>query len=147
MTDKFEMNIPKRVLSLLALFLGFVGLIGCIALAVGVWIGGARLRSATENLFGKIDEAVQLTLRLLATFSSIDARLARIQKRVFETQEEVRGRKATTDRSIFTATIIASLLMAWMAAGQFCLCFHGWKALRGRRTSRRPDGSTITASL
>jgi hypothetical protein len=262
------MNIPRRVFSLLALFLGLIGLIGCIALAVGVWIGGARLTSTTENLFGKIDDAfvavrervlrtqarvqesrittegvkqslrnwskqeagerlasrlhvkekterlahvlgqadrwlelsasstetvrlvlsigseagvptnkesadrllegigslrgqlaqarelvakigkrtgdaneeqtlkeridqaVDLALRLLTTLSSLDSRLAQLEGRVSEIQQEAQQWKTTTLRWILIATSGVSLLIAWMALGQFVLCLDGGKGMR-----------------
>jgi hypothetical protein len=269
------MTIFKRLLNLLALFLGFIGLVGCFALVVGVWIISARLSQVTENLFGKLDgslvvvrervaqthdrveaskittegiektlkdwtkreaderlalrlnaaekterlastlqqadhwlevsessvelvqqalsmgslagapmdttsvdglieeiasfrsqlaeatefvarihertaeaseeksleerieQAVQLALRVVATLGSIDSRLEKFENRLSETQKNLQGLKTKTRRWILVVTIGITLLMVWMAAGQVALCLLAWNGLR--RTGRPPD--------
>ena len=74
------MTIFKRLLNLLALFLGFIGLVGCFALVVGVWIISARLGQVTENLFGELDGSLVV-----------------VGERVAQTQDRVEASKITTE--------------------------------------------------
>jgi len=265
------MTIFKRLPSLLALFLGFIGLVGCFALVVGVWIISARLSQVTENLFGKLDgslvvvrervaqthdrvevskittegiektlkdwtkreagerlalrlnaaekterlastlqqadhwlevsessvelvqqalsmgslagapmdttsvdglieeiasfrsqlaeatefvarihertaeaseeksleerieQAVQLALRVVATLGSIDSRLEKFENRLSETQKNLHGLNTKTRRWILVVTIGITLFMVWMAAGQVALCRLAWNSLRRSR--------------
>lgn len=74
------MNLCKRVLSLAALLLGLVGLVGCTAAIVGAWLVSGRLSQATEDLFGKIDGAFIV-----------------VGERVAQTQDRLQAAKTTTE--------------------------------------------------
>jgi flagellin-like hook-associated protein FlgL len=92
-----------------------------------------RSRAAGDEKMprGRIEQAVQLALRLVATLGSIDERLAKLETRLSEIQEEVRGWEAATLRWIFFVTAAFLLLTAWMAAGQCALFLYGWRGVRG----------------
>jgi hypothetical protein len=62
----------KRVLGLLALVLGFLGVVACAAGAYGVWSAAARLEQANDRAFAAVDKG------LVAT----QDRVRRVQKRV-----------------------------------------------------------------
>jgi hypothetical protein len=97
-------------------------------------VDGVRER-ATEIAGGepqedRIEQAVGLTLRALATLGQVDARLGESADRLFETQTKGQQLKSKTDAYILAARVGFILLIAWMAVGQFSLCRSGWKACR-----------------
>lgn len=75
-------------------------------------------------------EAVQMALRLLATFSAADARLVELQIRVPEIREETRRVGMKTKRWVFGIATSLALVMVWLAAGQFALAGYGWKGFK-----------------
>jgi len=52
------MNVCKRILAILALFFGAVGLVASLAVIVAFWIVHARIDHATEEVFDAVDESV-----------------------------------------------------------------------------------------
>jgi hypothetical protein len=86
-----------------------------------------------------VDQAVRLTLRVIATLGSVDSRLGAFGNRLSETQTKAEKLKAKTLRWLRIAAVGVTLLMLWMAAGQISLCIHGWRSLRQSQTGRTPD--------
>jgi hypothetical protein len=80
-----------------------------------------------KSLKEKIDQAVQLALRVIATLSSVDSRLGDFGNRLSETQTKAKNLKIKTQRWIRVAMIGITLLILWMAAGQISLCLRGWQ--------------------
>jgi flagellin-like hook-associated protein FlgL len=78
----------------------------------------------------RIDQAIQLALRALATLGQIDSRLGESSDRLSDTQTKGQQLKSRTDAYILAARIAAVLLLAWMAIGQVSLCRSGWNAYR-----------------
>jgi flagellin-like hook-associated protein FlgL len=74
------MPTSKRVLRLLALSFGLLGLVGCSLALVGAWRVGARLRQASEVFFEKVESTVVV-----------------IQSRVVQTRERLEASKVTAD--------------------------------------------------
>ena len=81
----------------------------------------------------RIEQAVQLALRVVATLGSIDARLKAFEGRISQTRVNSQRRQTTIRRWILGVTLGIVLLFVWMAAGQAALCTCGWKGVRGRR--------------
>jgi hypothetical protein len=78
----------------------------------------------------RVVEAVQLVLRAVATLSSIDSRLEKSAERLSVAQRHLQELKSQTQRWIFSATIVITLLLCWMAAGQGALgrlAWNGWR--------------------
>ena len=86
--------------------------------------------SEDKSLEERIEQAVQLALRVVATLSSIDSRLEKLENRLAGTQRSLQGLKTRTTRWILVVTIGITLLMVWMAAGQVALCFLARNGLR-----------------
>ena len=70
----------KRVVALLAMFLGFLGVIGCFLGAYAVWLAGSRLDRANDRVFAIVDRS-----------------LAAARDRVLSVQQRVQESKLTTD--------------------------------------------------
>lgn len=49
------MNTSTRILRRSGIVLGSLGILGCGALTIGVWVGEVRLSRVTEAVFGKVD--------------------------------------------------------------------------------------------
>ena len=75
----------------------------------------------------RIDHAIELALRVVATLSSIDLRLANFEYRLSETQGEAHLWETDTLRWILIANIGISLVIAWMAVGQISVCILVWR--------------------
>ena len=89
----------------------------------------------------RMEQAVQLALRAVATLGEIDSRLGESVDRLSETQTK----GSRTHAYIFAAQIGSVLLIAWMAVGQICLCRSGWQAYRQTRSrSNRVDENRNT---
>jgi hypothetical protein len=83
--------------------------------------------NSTEERVGQV---VQLVLRAVATLSSIDSRLEKCAETLSETRGQLQELKSQTHRWILIATVVVTLLLGWMAAGQGALCrlaWHGWR--------------------
>ncbi len=83
----------------------------------------------------RIEQAVRLALRVVATLGSINVRLKVLEGRLSQTRVNSQRRQITIRRWILGATFGIVLLFVWMAVGQAALCTYGWKGLRGRRVS------------
>jgi hypothetical protein len=83
-----------------------------------------------EKLAGeRWERAVQLAVKAIATLGSIESRLAGVRDRLSELQTGFQDLEARMRQWILITAIAISLLMAWMAAGQYLLCRHGWRRL------------------
>ncbi len=78
----------------------------------------------------RIDQAVRLTVRVIATLSSIDSHIEKFEARLLETQKNVQALKIKTIKWIWFVTIIIATLIIWMAAGQVALSYLAWRSLR-----------------
>jgi flagellin-like hook-associated protein FlgL len=77
----------------------------------------------------RIEQAVQLTLRVVATLGSLDARLETFEKRLSQARDNLQGVESKTHRRLRVVTVCVILLLAWMAAGQMALFRLGWISL------------------
>ncbi len=85
----------KRIFGLLALMLGIVGLVVCLAGIVGVWTVRNRVDLTLEKTFGRVDDvlerlharAQEATDRIQSTQDSVRDLNARIQQRVAELRD------------------------------------------------------------
>jgi hypothetical protein len=75
----------------------------------------------------RITQVAQLALRVVATLGQIDTRMGQLEGRLSDLQSRGQQLKSKTHFYIVTAELCAVLLIAWMAAGQVCMCRHGWK--------------------
>ena len=89
--------------------------------------------SEGESREQRMEQAVQLALRAVATLSEIDSRLGESSDRLSETRTKGQQLKSSTQSYILAAQIGAALLIAWMALGQVSLCLVGWNARRQLR--------------
>ena len=78
----------------------------------------------------RLEQAVQLTLRVIATLGMIDSQLAEFETALTQTQSDLRGVQSKTQSWILAIACGIALLTAWMGAGQFALCVWGWRGLR-----------------
>lgn len=85
--------------------------------------------SAGDSREERIEQAVQLTLRVVVTLGEIDSRLGAFAAGLSEIQSKAQHQETKTRRLIVTAKIIALLLITWMGAGQLSLCLHGWRGI------------------
>jgi hypothetical protein len=86
--------------------------------------------SDENSLEERVAQAVPLVLRAVATLSSIDSRLEQSAERLSVAQRQLQELKSQTQRWIFSATIVFTLLLCWMAAGEGALCRLAWNGLR-----------------
>jgi len=97
-------------------------------------IDGIRERAAEvtagESREERIDQAVQLTLRVVATLTELDSRLGESADRLLEVQSKAQRQHSKTHRQIVVAKIGVLLLIAWMGIGQAFLFLYGWKSFR-----------------
>jgi TfoX/Sxy family transcriptional regulator of competence genes len=97
-------------------------------------VGRIRERAAEADEESLREEAFsqirQLTLRVIATLSTIDARLERVGDRLSEIHAKTRKLRVDSVWWIRITAIGITLLIGWMAAGQGSLCFLGWRGLR-----------------
>lgn len=97
-------------------------------------IDGIRERAAEvtagESREERIDQAVQLTLRVVATLTELDSRLGESADRLLEVQSKAQRQHSKTHRQIVVAKIGVLLLIAWMGVGQTFLFLYGWKSFR-----------------
>lgn len=75
----------------------------------------------------RLNEVVQLALRVVSTFGEVDARLGEFAGRLSEAKSRGEQMKIGTHRAILTAEAVVALVMIWMAAGQTCLFLRGWR--------------------
>ena len=101
-------------------------------------VGRIRAVLAKENggeegekpLGPRIEKGVELALRVAATVGTIDTRLGRLTDRLSLTQQNLREANAKTLRRIRLATIVVTLFLVWLGAGQVALMLYGYRALR-----------------
>jgi hypothetical protein len=86
--------------------------------------------SDENSLQERVAQAVQLVLRAVATLSSIDSRLEKSAERLSVAQRQLQELQSQTRRWIVAATIVITLLVCWMAAGQIALCRLAWDGWR-----------------
>lgn len=90
----------------------------------------------------RVQQAIELAVRVAATLSSIDARLDRFGDRLLAARENVQELQSGTLGWIRIAAIMLSLLIAWMGAGQLALCYFAWNWLqRIRRMDQSAQSS------
>jgi hypothetical protein len=90
-----------------------------------------------ETLEERIPRAVQLTVRVIATLSSVESRLEKFATRLLETQKNLQALKIKTIRWIWVVTIAVAILVAWMAAGQVALSYLAWRSWCSTRSPAR----------
>jgi flagellin-like hook-associated protein FlgL len=86
--------------------------------------------SADEPREERIEQAIQLTVRVIATLSSIDSRIENFKTRLLETQKNLQALKIKTIKWIWVVTIAVASLIIWMGAGQGALLYLAWRSLR-----------------
>jgi len=75
----------------------------------------------------RVEQMVQLAVRVMATFGAIDPGLDQLERRLTEFQSATRRARAATTGWVRAASIGVTLLVGWMAAGQGALCVLGWR--------------------
>ncbi len=80
---------------------------------------------------GRIQQAAQLALRVVATVGSLDSRFQKLDDHISAVQGGLGELKTRARRWILAATIGVALLILWMAAGQVALCRLAWNGWRG----------------
>ena len=94
----------------------------------------------------RIGRAVKLTLRVIATLSSVDSRLEKFATRLLETQKNLQALKTKTIRWIWFVTIAVAILVAWMAAGQVALSCLAWKRLRPAQPTNGDGRQSVSSA-
>ncbi|TWU11752.1 hypothetical protein CA54_05610 [Symmachiella macrocystis] len=74
-----------------------------------------------------------LSLRVIATITSVDSRLGRLEDRLTKLKQRTIELQVHALRWTRGAAISATVLAAWMAAGQGALWYFGWTGLRRGR--------------
>lgn len=74
------------------------------------------------------EQALVLTARVLATFGELDKRLGNLQARLADTQDRIAELQAKSRRRIITVAVAATILLAWMLAGQLALWRRGYSS-------------------
>ena len=82
--------------------------------------------AAGETPDERMSQVAPLALRIVATLGEIDTRLGNLAERLADTQTKGQHVESKTHFYIVAAEIFAVLLIAWMAAGQVCMCRYGW---------------------
>ncbi|MHC4401852.1 MAG: hypothetical protein ACYTG0_19440 [Planctomycetota bacterium] len=80
-----------------------------------------------------VPKAVRAVLTVVASLDALDARFGRMG----ESLDEARGRLQRLQRNVLrwllVGQIVATLLLAWLGAGQASLVLHGWGGFRLKR--------------
>ena len=104
------------------------------------FVAGIKQRTtepnAEESLQEPIQKALELSLRVVATLGSVDARLQEFEKELAATQTKLHDWRTRTLGWLLVATIGITLLSLWMAAGQAALF-----RVAQRRVRRTPGDS------
>ncbi len=87
----------------------------------------------------RIEQGVELAVRVAATVGTIDSRLGKLTDRLSRTQQNLEESKATALRRIRLATIGVALSILWLGAGQVALTFYGYRSLRRGQTGQAPS--------
>jgi flagellin-like hook-associated protein FlgL len=87
----------------------------------------------------RIEQAVQLALRVIATLGSIDSRIERFENRLLQTQKNLQVLQIRSIKWIQVVTIAITTLIIWMAVGQVALSCLAWNHLRSKRGSTVDD--------
>jgi hypothetical protein len=90
-------------------------------------------KSEPESAGRRIDQVVELAVRVAATLGTFDSRLDKFDDRLARAKEELQESKAKTLRRIHIATAAVMLLVLWLAAGQIALTYVGWRGVRHRQ--------------
>jgi chromosome segregation ATPase len=86
--------------------------------------------SEQQPLEDRIEQVVQLTLRVVATLSSLDARLLQFSNRLSAARQHLDEVKTTTWRWTLIIASGISLLFIWIGAGQIALFRVSWNRSR-----------------
>ena len=87
----------------------------------------------------RIEQAVQIALRVVATLGSVASRLEKFADRLSVAQCQLHGLRGGTQRWIRVVTIGVTLLILWMAAGQVALCCISWNGMRSTQHTTVED--------
>lgn len=98
----------------------------------------AAQRKDGGSIEQRMEQAVQLALRVAATLGEVDSHLAEAADKLSESRTEARALEAKIRAGIFLAAVTATLLIGWMAAGQASLCWLGARRVRQRPSSAEP---------
>lgn len=90
---------------------------------------GAAAEDEEEAVDSKFKLLLDLTVRVIATLSSVDSRLESLAGQVASIQTRNRDLKAEARWWIGATSIGITLLLAWMAVGQASLCYLGWRGM------------------
>lgn len=88
-----------------------------------------------ESREERIKQAIQMTLRVLATLGEIDSRLEETADKLSELQSKVQHKKDEVHRWIVMTTIGTLLIITWMGVGQAFMCRHGWEGFHRSRSA------------
>ena len=80
-----------------------------------------------------MEQNAQITLRVVAAFSSISSRLDALVLRLNDSQSQLQHLEARNQSWHLLITIVATLFVLLMAAGQIALCRSGWQGLYYRK--------------
>jgi hypothetical protein len=83
-----------------------------------------------EPINERVEQALELLVRVVATLTELDSRLGESADKLAELQADGQQLKARTDWYILLAKLGSYLLIAWMAVGQVFMCRYGAKQLR-----------------
>ena len=86
-----------------------------------------------KSIRERIEQAAQLAVRAAATLGLIEAGLEELDTKLYQAQLDLQELESSTLRWILIATLVITLLVLWMLAGQFSLCRWAWQGLRSRR--------------
>jgi hypothetical protein len=90
----------------------------------------------------RVEQAVRLTLRVVATMGSVNPRLEKFSDKLTATQDRLQGLRTRTQRWMLVVAIGVTLLILLMASGQVALCVlagTGW-----RRKSPSTNASVVS---
>jgi chromosome segregation ATPase len=75
----------------------------------------------SESVGRRMEQIATIAARLLATFGTVDTRLASFRNRLTDVQVAIGELNSKTHRRVVALAVCATLFLVWMGAGQICL--------------------------
>lgn len=93
----------------------------------------AELRERRNVVAESAGQVARLALALLVELEAVEQGLDAFQDHLHNIQSRLDAWKNTVSAWITGIAVLATLLLAWIGAGQLSLAIHGWRGLRSRR--------------
>jgi hypothetical protein len=129
------MSIVKRILGLLAVVFGLIGVLLSLAGIGGIWLLDTHLATGVEQVFDPIENTLlEVDNRLDAASenatSADSAKLTNAKDFVKSIDTKTTTLKSNITKWISASAVIVTLVLVWLGVAQLSLLIHGWKWLR-----------------